>query len=94
MLKDIRKEISEPVVIHCGNTRIVNISKNPLFHSKTKHISIKCYMLREKDAEKEFRLEYVSTKERIVYIFTKPLPKETLESLQGMLGVMPLPTSK
>ena len=49
-------------------------------------------MLREKVAKKEIRLEYVSTKEQIADIFTKPLPKETFEYLQGMLGVMPLPT--
>ena len=35
-------------------------------------------MLREKVVEKEIRLAYESTKEKIVDIFTKPLPKETL----------------
>ena len=49
-------------------------------------------MLRQKVVEKEIRLEYVSPKEKIVDIFTKPLPKETLEYLQDMFGVMPLPT--
>ena len=62
MLKDIRIEISEPIVIHCDNTSIVNMSKNLVLHSKTKHISIKYHMLREKVAEKEIRLEYISTK--------------------------------
>ena len=65
-----------------------------MLHSKTKHITIKYHMLREKFVEKEIRLKYVSTKEKIVDIFTKPLPKENFEYLQGMLGVMPLPTSK
>ena len=81
MLKDIRREFSEPIVIHCDNTRTVNMSKNPVLHSKTKHISIKYHMLREKVIEKEIRLEYVSTKEKIVDIFTKPLPKEFFEYL-------------
>ena len=75
MLKDIRIEISEHVFIHCDNTSTVNMSKNPMLHSKNKNISIKCDMLREKVTEKEIRLEYVSTKEKIVDIFTKPLPK-------------------
>ena len=55
------------------------MSKNSILHSKTKHISIKYHMLREKVAEKEIGLEYVSTKEKIADIFTKPLPKETFE---------------
>ena len=81
MLKDIRIELSEPVVILCDNTRIVNMSKNPVLHSNTKHISIKYHMLREKVAEKEIRLEYVSIKEKITNIFTKPLPTGTFEYL-------------
>ena len=32
MLKDIRIEITEPVVIHCDNTSIVNMSMNPVLH--------------------------------------------------------------
>ena len=70
------------------------MSKNPMLDSKTKHISIKYHMLREKVLEKKIRLKYVSTIKEIAYIFTKPLPKETFEYLRGMLGVMPLPTSE
>ena len=81
MLKDIRIGISEPIVIHCDNTSTVNMSKNPMFHLRTKKISIKYHMLREKVVEKEIRLEYVNIKEKIVDIFTKPLPKETFEYL-------------
>ena len=50
----------------------MSMSKNPVLHSKTKHISLKYYVLREKAIGKEIRLEYVSTKGQIVYIFTKP----------------------
>ena len=60
---------------------MVNMSKNSVLHSKTKHISIKYHMLREKVVEMEIRLEYVSTKEKIVDIFTKNLPKDTFEYL-------------
>ena len=79
MLKDIQIEFIEPIVIYCDNTSTVNMSKNPVLHSKSKHISIKYHMLRVKVADKEIRLEYVSTKEKIVDIFTKPLPKEMFE---------------
>ena len=68
------------------------MSKIHVFHSNTKHISIKYHVLREKVSDKEIRLEYVSTKDHMVDIFMKPLPKDTFEYLRGMLGVMPLPT--
>ena len=92
MLKDIGIKFDEPVVIHCDNTSIVSMSKNHVLHSKTKHIEIKYHVVREKVANKEVRLEYISKKEQIVDIFTKPLLKDTFEYLRGMLGVMPQTT--
>ena len=80
------------VVIHCDNTSTVSMSKNPVLHYKTNHIEIKYHVVREKVTEKEVRLEYISTKEKIEDIFTKPLPKDTFVYLRGMLGVIPHPT--
>ena len=72
------------------NTSAINISKNPVMHSKTKHIAIKYHFLRELVQDKEVKLEYVNTKEKIVDMFTKPLPKDAFLYLRGKLGVIPL----
>ena len=93
MLKAVGIEFSELVIIYCDNTSIVSISKKSVLHSKTKHISIKYHVLREKVVEKEIRLECVRTKHQILDIYIKPLPKYTFEYVRGMLGVTPLPTS-
>ena len=45
-------------------------------HTETKHIAIKYHNLRERVQEKEVKLKYVNTKEQIVDIFTKALPKD------------------
>ena len=90
MLKDIGITFEEPIIIYCDNTSTVCMSKNPAFHSKTKHIAIKYHVLREKVAEKQIRLEYINTKEQIADIFTKALTMDTFEYQRGMLGVMPL----
>ena len=81
----------EPIPILCDNTSAINISKNPIMHSKTKHIPIKFHFLREQVTEKNIKLEYVETKEQIADIFTKPLPRETFEYLRQKLGVIPSP---
>ena len=44
-------------------------------HTKTKKISIKYHFLRELLQDKEVRLEYVNTKEKIADILTKILPQ-------------------
>ena len=78
-LEDIQVKYDEPTPIFCGNTSAINISKNPMMHSKTKHIPIKFHFLREHVTKKNIRLEYVETKEHIANIFTKPLPRETFD---------------
>ena len=65
MLKDIGITFEEPIIIKCDKTSIVSMSKNHVLQSKTKHISIKYHVLREKAVEKEIRLKYVNTKENI-----------------------------
>ena len=90
LLASMKIEIKDPTVIYCDNTSAINISKNPMMHTKTKHISIKYHFLRELVQDKEVRLEYVNTKEQIVDIFTKPLPKDAFPYLRGKLGVIPL----
>ena len=59
----MNEEIKDPIVIFCDNTSVINISKNPMMHTKTTHITIKYHFLRELMQEKEVRLEYMNTKE-------------------------------
>ena len=68
MMKDIGIRFTEPIIIYCDNTSTINMSKNPILHSKTKHIAIKYHVLKDKALEKEIILEYISTKEQIVDI--------------------------
>ena len=82
----MKEEIIEPVILYCDNTSAINISKNLVMHAKTKHIAIK--YLRELIQDKEVKMEYVNTKEKIVDIFTKEIPKDSHEYLRGKLGVI------
>ena len=90
LLKGMKEEIIKPVILYCDNTSSINISKNPVMHTKTKQIAIKYHYLRELVQDKEVKMEYVNTKEKIADMFTKTLPKDAHEYLQGKLGVIPL----
>ena len=90
LMTGMKIEIKDLVVIYCNSTSAINISKNLVMHTKTKHIAIKYHLLRELVQGKQVRLEYVNTEEQIVDIFTKPLPKDAFPYLRGKLGVIPL----
>lgn len=87
-LLDIQIKCYPPISIVCDNISSITISKNPVMHSKAKHIPIKYHFLRGQVLEKKVKLEYVPSKEQVPDIFTKPLPRETFEYLIKKLGVV------
>ena len=88
--EDLLVKYEHPIVINCDNTSAINMCKNPIMHSQTKHIPIKYHYLREHVSQKDVKLEYIDTKEQIADIFTKPLPKEIFECFRQRMGVIPL----
>jgi hypothetical protein len=90
-LIDIHVEYDDPIPIFCDNTSTINISKNLVMDSKTNHIPIKYPFLWEQVSEKNIRVEYVGTKEKVEDIFTKPLPRESFEYLSQRHEVISTP---
>ena len=74
--------------IRCDNTTAINLSKKPIQHSRTKHIEIRHHFLRDHVQKGDCVLEFVHTKNQLVDIFTKPLPKETFFSIRRKLGLL------
>ena len=83
LLKGLKGEITKPVILYCDNISAINISRNPVMHTKTKHIAITYHYFRELVQDKEVRMDYRYTKEQLADIFTKPLPKDAHEYLRG-----------
>jgi hypothetical protein len=88
-LADLEVKYSAPIPINCDNTSAISVSKNPVLHSKTKHIPIKYHFLREKVTNQVVKVHYIPTTEQIAGIFTKPLAKTPFEYLRQKLGVIP-----
>ncbi|BBN67955.1 Disease resistance protein CC-NBS-LRR class family [Prunus dulcis] len=71
----------EATEIFGDNKSAIAIAKNPMFHSRTKHIVIKHHFLREVSTNKETKLKYYKTEEQIADILTKALPRPKFELL-------------
>ena len=87
----IQVEYDKPIPIYFDNTSAINISKNPVMHSKTKHIPIKYHFLWEQVAENNIRVEYVGRKEQVTNIITKFIPQEDFENLRQRLRLISTP---
>jgi hypothetical protein len=59
-----------------------------VFHEKSKHIEIKYHYIRDMVQRKRVHVQYLSTHEQIVDIFTKPLANTKFEYFHEKLGLM------
>ncbi|KAL0370584.1 UNVERIFIED_CONTAM: Retrovirus-related Pol polyprotein from transposon TNT 1-94 [Sesamum angustifolium] len=87
ILEDIGEKQEEPTTIYCDNKSAIAITKNPVQHSRTKHIDIKYHSLREATTRGEIELKYCSTEEQLADIFTRALPRNKFEELCMKIGV-------
>ena len=86
MLEDMNIELGK-LTIYCDNTSTINISKNPVQHSKTKHIKIRYHYVRELVEQELVELAYVPTENQLADIFTKGLDSARFEKLRVQIGV-------
>ena len=86
MLKEYNVE-QDVMTLYCDNMSAINISKNPVQHSRTKHIDIRHHYIRDLVDDKVITLEHVDTEEQIADIFTKALDANQFEKLRGKLGI-------
>ena len=75
------------MTLFCDNLSAINISKNPIKHSRTKHIDIRHHFIRELVEDKVITLEHVSTENQLADIFTKALDASQFENLRRRLGI-------
>jgi hypothetical protein len=88
LLTDLGFGPTQATVIHADNQGCIALAKNPVSHSRAKHIDIRHHFIRERVEHREIELQYVSTKDMLADIFTKQLPREAFERFRSMLGVV------
>ena len=78
---------SQPIVMMEDNQGAIALAKNPIAHSRTKHIDIRFHFIREAQENGVIQVCYCPTEEMLADIFTKPLPRHLFERLRKLLGM-------
>jgi hypothetical protein len=86
-LRDIGYKLSK-VSLLCDNESAIRMADNPVEHSRTKHIAIRYHFLRDHQQRRDIEISYVSTKEQLADIFTKPLDGKTFTKLRNELNIL------
>ena len=73
LLQDLHVELAAVPVLHCDNISAISLATNPIHHSKLKHIEVDVHFTRDRVKAGSLRLQFVTSKEQLVDIFTKGL---------------------
>ena len=76
------------VPLYCDNTSTINLTKNPIQHSKTKHIKIRHHFIRDHVQKGDCEIKFVKTKNQLANLFTKPLARDRFNKLRTELGIL------
>jgi hypothetical protein len=77
----------DTVPLYIDNNSALKLTRNPEFHSRSKHIDVKHHFVREKVEEGLINTQRVNTKDNLADAFTKALPKSTHEDLVERLNL-------
>eukprot|EP00253_Pinus_taeda_P027469 PITA_27469 len=94
MLRSLGQEQAKATVIFCDNSSAIALSKNSVFHKRTKHIDTRFHYIRELVSNGEIVLEHCRTQEQVADILTKPLDQKSFEFLRKFLGMIECPTGE
>jgi hypothetical protein len=86
-LRDYGYKLSK-VPLLCDNESAIHIAENLVEHSRTKHIDIRHHFLRDHQQRGDIEITYISTKEQLADIFTKPLDEKTFTKLRNELNIL------
>jgi hypothetical protein len=78
----------EVICIWCDNQSCIKLSKNPMFHDKSKNIEIRYHYIIYMVQRGVVRLQYMAKYEQVVGVLTKPLSWVKYEYLRDKLGVV------
>ncbi|XP_019172664.1 PREDICTED: uncharacterized protein LOC109168065 [Ipomoea nil] len=82
LLRELGLHSGQPSTFWCDNLGATYLCANPVFHARTKHVEIYYHFVRDKVASGDFIVNFVSTKDQLADIFTKPLPGPRFQTSQ------------
>ena len=78
----------ENVFLYCDNTNAINLTKNPIQHSKFIPIEIRLHFIRDHVQKSDYEIKFVKTENQLVDLFTKPLTCDRLNKLRTEVGIL------
>jgi hypothetical protein len=92
LLRDLRVSLPRAPILYCDNIGATYLTSNPIYHARTKHNEIDYHFVRDQVADKYLEVRFISGKDQLADVLTKPLPSSRFLQLSFNLNVR-VPTS-
>ena len=76
------------IPILCNNTSAINLAKNPIQRSRSKHMEVKHHFIRDHVQNGDIELSFVNIEDQITNIFTKPLAEDCFCYIKNLLNII------
>ena len=90
LISDLQVTSQESTVLMEDNQDAISIAKNPVAHSRTKHIDIHYHNIREAMQEGIIIIHCCPTEQIIADVLTNPLPRECFKLLREAMRMVEL----
>ncbi|MCO5564017.1 hypothetical protein L7F22_017672 [Adiantum nelumboides] len=83
LLRDLEIHVRDLVVIYCDNLGSIQLTQNPVFHARTKHIEFHYHFIKERVLDGDIDLAYVGIEDQAADLFTKALAQRSYDASEG-----------
>ena len=73
--------------IFSDSQSVIYLTKNPMYHERTKHIDVRFHYIRDVVAEGNLKVCKISTHNNHADMMTKPVPTNKFELCSGLVGI-------
>ena len=77
-------------VVFCDNQSAIHLTKNPMYHERSKHIAVKYNFIRETVSEGIVAVKKVATVDNPANMMTKPVPLHKFKHCLDLIGICSL----
>ncbi|CAM6106257.1 unnamed protein product [Calypogeia fissa] len=77
----------EDLHLHCNNISAIKLSRNPVFHARTKHLEIHHHFVHERVLEGELKLKFVPPDQQLADLLTKNLSPKKFAHDKRQIGM-------